>query len=96
MIMGSGCLIRAVAEMLMYSRRLFDNVPESRRASLLSNASLYPGERQKRCVINESSFESTLRVGRIFVAPPGMIRKMIACVDNELLVFMMRNRGISV
>jgi len=71
---------------------LFDNVPESRRASLLSNASLYPGERQKRCVINES----TLRVGRIFVAPPGMIRKMIACVDNELLVFMMRNRGISV
>jgi len=75
---------------------LFDNVPESRRASLLSNASLYPGERQKRCVINESTFESTLRVGRIFVAPPGMIRKMIACVDNELLVFMMRNRGISV
>lgn len=73
-ITGSGCLIRVVAETLMHSGRLFDNVSESRRASLLSNASLHSGERQKRCLINESTSESTLRVGRIFVAPPGMIR----------------------
>lgn len=73
-IMGSGCLNRVVAETLMHSGRLFDSVSVSRRASLLSSASLHSGERQKRCLINESTSESTLRVGRIFVAPPGMIR----------------------